>query len=196
MGRLRKLVVRFSGLGREKLVGGIPEPLAARGTTMIEQLSAIDDIGSRLQDIRIELEHHVSRSVEREQRDAQRYDRLLAAVLLLLDYVESKNTAGEELAWFHGKVQRILEDESIEEIPVRIGERFEAEHHRHACNRPHKSPQGSVLQVVRKGYWRIDENEKTVVRPAEVIVSSGLHREADGTTDGEGKEDGEPQEET
>jgi len=101
---------------------------------------------------------------------------------LLLDHLELQVKAapareGGEV--MYRKAARILEDEGIEEIAVKEGDAFDGKLHKHVGERPGDAPQGTVLEVARKGYVLRNElagEEEFVLRPAEVIVCSGPPR--------------------
>ncbi len=161
--------------------------------SLVEQLKAIEEIRSRLYDIQTGVERHAAQSARREQSIKQHYDRLIAGLLLLLDYFEEANRAGsptQELEWFHHRVLRILRDECIEELPVQLGEQFCGEYHRHVGERPDSRPRGSVLEITRRGYWRIADGEKIALRPAEVVISSGPAATSRDATEKEAREHG------
>jgi molecular chaperone GrpE (heat shock protein) len=146
---------------------------------LLGQLARLDEVRDRLDEIQNSIEQHATGRMQRERELSQRLDRILAALLLLLDYLEEAEAgrhAGCDIGWVRTRLTSILRDVDIDELPVQIGQPFQSDLHRLAGQRPDPSPPGSVLEVTRNGYWRRAGSERAVVRAAEVIVSSGSVR--------------------
>jgi molecular chaperone GrpE (heat shock protein) len=138
--------------------------------------------GTDLGGLQVDLVSYGAERWERERGFLERYSHLTEHLFLLLDHLELQVKAaparegGEAL---YRKAARILEDEGIEEIAVREGDAFDGKLHKHVGEKPGDAPQGTILEVARKGYVLRNElagEEEFVLRPAEVIVSSGPPR--------------------
>jgi molecular chaperone GrpE (heat shock protein) len=73
------------------------------------------------------------------------------------------------------RLGQILKEIGVEEIPVKVGQDlFDAgKGHQGSGLEDSLLPEGTITKVVRNGYlWRID-NQEIIIRPIEVIVSSG-----------------------
>jgi len=114
---------------------------------------------------------------ERAARDGQH--RLAEELFLVLDHLDRTDAGAsgdDRLRWFRDKLDRVLAGAGIGEIRVEIGDAFDSGVHRHVGERDAELPRGAVLAVTRKGYVRRGEDgrgEARVLRPAEVVLSSG-----------------------
>jgi len=138
--------------------------------------------GTDLGGLQVDLVSYGAEHWEKERSFLERYHHLTEHLFLLMDHVELqvKGGAGREGSeLLYKKASRILEEEGIEEIPVREGEKFDGKFHKHVGERPGETPAGTILEVARKGYVMKGDllgEEEIVLRPAEVIVSSGPAR--------------------
>ncbi|MFH1437679.1 MAG: nucleotide exchange factor GrpE [Pseudomonadota bacterium] len=168
-----------------------PDPVAARAgdgdspsiAGMRDKMDRITQLlaeaGSRVENFQADLEDFGAERWEKEQKFKDSYRRLTENLVLLCDHLELQargSTRPDPLERLMKKAGRILEEEGIEEIPVMEGDRFDGMLHKHAGQRGNGKPRGTVLEVVRKGY-RVRQpalgDENMILRPAEVIVSSG-----------------------
>lgn len=138
--------------------------------------------GTDLGGLQVDLVSYGAEHWEKERSFLERYHHLTEHLFLLMDHVELqlKGGAGREGSeLLYKKASRILEEEGIEEIPVKEGEKFDGKFHKHVGERPGETPAGTILEVARKGYVMKGDllgEEEIVLRPAEVIVSSGPAR--------------------
>jgi hypothetical protein len=170
-----------------------PEPAAGddeRETPTLAQLRykieaiarQVRTAGTDLGGLQVDLVSYGAEHWEKERSFLERYHHLTEHLFLLMDHVELqlKGGAGREGSeLLYKKASRILEEEGIEEIPVREGEKFDGKFHKHVGERPGETPAGTILEVARKGYVMKGDllgEEEIVLRPAEVIVSSGPAR--------------------
>jgi molecular chaperone GrpE (heat shock protein) len=127
----------------------------------------------------LDLEDYGAGSWNREREAKNKYLRVINSLFLILDHFENMNTnngESDEIGWFIKMVKRILEDEGIEEIPIKVGDVFNSKYHKQVGNRTDEHEEGSILEISRKGYISKSQEGKKVVavlRPAEVIVSNG-----------------------
>ena len=153
--------------------------------------SSVDDLLARLQDAERERDEvldnlrrvaadfdNYRKRVAREQ--AQLYvragERLAAKLLPVLDDLERALDAAEhheEAKVLEGvrmtkdALAGVLASEGVEEIPTDGA--FDPHVHEALLSQPSEEPEGSVIQVIQKGYELGDR----VLRPARVIVAEG-----------------------
>ena len=158
--------------------GDSPSIAAMRGK-MNRITELLSEAGSRVENFQADLEDFGAERWEKEQKFKDSYRRLTENLVLLCDHLELQakdSPRPDPIERLMKKAGRILEDEGIEEIPVAEGDRFDGMLHKHAGQRSNGRPRGTVLEVVRKGY-RVKKpamgDDGMILRPAEVIVSSG-----------------------
>ena len=158
--------------------GGADAGLMGLSESVSEVRGRVAGAASDLETVRLDLEDFAVKSWERAKESESGFQRVLAGIFLMLDHgprpdgVPDEQTSAGRL---RVKALRILEDEGIEEIPVAPGhDRFNGAVHNQVGARPDELPVGVVLEVARVGYWRRsqDGGDPTILRPAEVIVSS------------------------
>jgi molecular chaperone GrpE (heat shock protein) len=137
------------------------------------------DMNSRLKLFQDELEKWGAASWQKEKKSKDKYYCITDSLILLLDHLENlakSEKRSDELDWLYKRTRRILEDEGIEEIPVKKGDRFDGLYHKQVSDQPDEHPLGTVLEVARKGYYEkgVTGGDDVILRPVEVIVSSGL----------------------
>ena len=122
-----------------------------------------------------EMENWGSSSWRKEKELTNNYNRVVSDLFLVLDHFQVllKNNKTTELTWIYKRTKQILEDEGIEEIKVKQGEKFNALYHKFAGDRLDTQPNGSILEVTRKGYLIKAQMSKNdlILRAAEVIIS-------------------------
>lgn len=138
----------------------------------------LTDTEAIFKNLQLDIEDYGAQSWKKEKEAKTKHFNLLTDLFLVIDYLEDsvkkvKNTG--ELEWFHKKMLRILEDSGIEETPVKIGESFNGVYHKYVGESCASIPKGCISELSRKGYLiRGKTNaEDIVLRPAEVIVSTG-----------------------
>jgi molecular chaperone GrpE (heat shock protein) len=149
----------------------------------LEKISGqIPEIGSQLDNIRLDLEDYTAQNLKNEEELKEKYYRMTDNLFLLLDHLEiykKNNKKSDKINWFHEKTRWILEQEGIEEIPVARGDSFNGIYHQEINSHPHKLPDGTILEVLSKGYYKKGktENDDIILRPARVTVSSGPQKD-------------------
>ncbi len=151
--------------------------------SLVQELGRLGQVRQQLDDLQTSLEEWIG-VVERDsEATSEREGHLLRRLFLLGDHVEPKGVLPTELerkgegasletaAW--RLLQRAFSEVGIERIPVEIGAICNSEFHRPVEIRPAVAPRGTVLQLLRQGYWRSTRNGHQVLRPADVVVSDG-----------------------
>ncbi len=166
-------------------------PLARMRISADESRSLLEEARTRFEALDLDIGDHGADLAESGRATEARYERLVTGVLLLVDHLEvlasgDASTPGNgEARWILGKARRVLGDAGIEEMDVSTGTAFDGHEHRVVSERAHAAPPGTVIEVARRG-WRTagaGPGEGAVLRPAEVVVSSGASPE-DGGRDG------------
>ena len=142
----------------------------------------IPEIGSQLDNLRLDLEDYAAGSLKNEEELKEKYYRMTDNLFLLLDHFEIHKKSSKKsgkIDWFYEKTRWILEQEGIEEIPAARGDSFNGIYHQEISNHPHKLPDGTILEVSLKGYYKKGKTGKDdiILRPARVTVSSGPQKE-------------------
>lgn len=141
---------------------------------------ALSKLEASLKSLQLDIEDYGARNWKKETESRQKYYNILNALFLFLDHLDislKNNKNIEQIDRIYKRVASILEGESIEEIAVQKGERFDGKFHKHAGERANELAKGAILEVTRKGYFikhTGTEEEDIILRPAEVIVSAGL----------------------
>ncbi len=139
----------------------------------------VGDARARLDGFDMDLEDLGAQNWEREQTLRKQYQGLTESLFLLIDHMDLEAREGSralDLDFFAQRTRKLLSAEGILEIPVREGDVFDGMYHKHAGDRKHQTPPGTVLEVVRKGYYlprRKEGQDDSILRHAEVIVSKG-----------------------
>lgn len=130
-----------------------------------------------LQRLKADFDNYRKRAArEQEALVARAHERLVAELLPILDDLGRALEAAEEheeakleegVRLVHRNLAAALEREGLEEIPV--DGRFDPHVHEALLTQPSEEEEGSVIDVVQKGYKLGDR----VLRPARVVVSSG-----------------------
>jgi molecular chaperone GrpE len=152
-----------------------------------EKLAALEaERDERLNDLKrvaADFENYRKR-VARDQESvvARAHERLVKELLPVLDDLERALAAAEEheeakleegVRLVHRSLQDALRREGLAEIET--NGRFDPHVHEALLSQPSDAEEGSVLEVVQKGYKLGDH----VIRPARVVVAAAPH-EADG----------------
>lgn len=145
----------------------------------VKQLSGLLlEAGANLGKLHLDLEDYGAKSWNQEKELEEKYLRTVYSLFLLLDHLENSakdEKKSDEIGWIYRRTLRILEDGGIEEIPVKTGDYFSDTHHKSVKSRPDELPPSTVLEITRKGYHtKSKTGEDIILRPAEVIVSSGV----------------------
>jgi molecular chaperone GrpE len=129
-----------------------------------------------LQRVAAEFENFKKRAVrDREALVTRATERLARELLPVLDDLERAlelSRAHDEAKLVEGvtlvarNLRAVLEKEGLEEIPTDGA--FDPHVHEALLSQPSEAPEGSVIQVIQKGY-RLGEH---VVRPARVVVAA------------------------
>lgn len=138
----------------------------------------ITETSSDMKSLQLDIEDYGAESWKNEEKLKEKYYRMVDNLFLLLDHFEifkKRERESDKINWFYEKTRRILEEEGIEEIPVKKGDHFNGIYHEHVKSNPDKLPKGVVLDILLKGYYIKGKVEKDdiVLRPAKVTVSSG-----------------------
>ena len=133
---------------------------------------------TNLNKLLLDFEDYGAESWKREMATRKKYFRVINSLFLILDHFENftaNNEKSEEINWVYKGVQRILDDEDIEEIPIEIGEPFNGKYHKSVGSHSDDLEAETVSEVSRKGYLIKGQpgQEDAILRPAEVIVSNG-----------------------
>jgi molecular chaperone GrpE len=162
----------------------VTTPTKAELEERLAQLEAERD--ERLNDLKrvaADFENYRKR-VARDQESlvARAHERLVKELLPVLDDLERALSAAEEhqegkleegVRLVHQELQAALRREGLAEIET--NGRFDPHVHEALLSQPSDAEEGSVLEVVQKGYRLGDR----VVRPARVVVAAA--QEADGS---------------
>ncbi len=145
----------------------------------VKQLSGLlAEAGANLDKLYLDLEDYGAKSWNQEKELEEKYLRMVYSLFLLLDHLENSakdEKKADEIGWIYRRTLRILDDEGIEEIPVKMGDYFSDTRHKSVKSRPDELPKSAVLEITRKGYYtKSKTGEDIILRPAEVIVSSGV----------------------
>ena len=141
-----------------------------------------DEYLNDLKRVAAEFENYRKRvSRDQESLVARAHERLVKELLPVLDDLERALAAAEEheeieleegVRLVHQELQAALKREGLAEIET--NGRFDPHVHEALLSQPSEAEEGSVLEVVQKGYRLGDR----VVRPARVVVAGP--QEADG----------------
>jgi molecular chaperone GrpE (heat shock protein) len=138
----------------------------------------VSEAGTDLENFKLDLEDYGASSFKKEENLNEKYHRVLENLFLLIDHFEiykKHRKKSDKINWFYEKARWVLEQEGIEEIPVTRGDIFNDFYHMQVESRPHKFPDGTILEIVSKGYYKkSSSNENDIIfRPAKVVVSNG-----------------------
>src|SRR5215212_741903 len=148
--------------------------------TEVDELEAVrherDELLDTLQRLQAEFDNYRKRAARDQQSlVARAHERLVKELLPVLDdlgraleaaeaHEEAKLEDGVRLV--HRELARVLEKEGLSEIETEGA--FDPNVHEALLSQPSDEPEGSVLQVVQKGYRLGDR----VLRPARVVIAS------------------------
>ena len=163
----------------DDVVDAEPEPEAVTGPEA--ELAALaaerDRYLDQMRRIAAEFDNYKKR-VAREQESLTRRagERLILDLLPVLDDLEravdafevhDKEHVAEGVALVHRALSSLLEREGLEEVTP-DGEPFDPHRHEALLSQPSDQPEGTVIQVVQKGFVLGDR----VLRPARVVVAA------------------------
>ncbi len=162
---------------------------SSTGATQCEQKlqAELEQARDRLLRSQAELENF-RRRAQREMHDERRYanQRLIVDLLPVLDNMERAIDAAEQnpesasllqgFKMLHQLLLTTLENHNCRRVPA-DGVNFDPTLHEAVMQKPSDQPAGQVLQVLQRGYQLHDR----VIRPAQVMVSSGAPPSESGT---------------
>ena len=114
---------------------------------------------------------------EHEELRERAAERLLRDLLPVFDDLEralvafetaEKEAIADGVALVHRALWTLLEREGVAEVD-QVGEAFDPHAHEALLSQPADAPEGTVLEVVQKGFTLGDR----VLRPARVVISGG-----------------------
>jgi len=148
-----------------------------------ELAALLDKSRESAQNIGAGIEEYGATRWEAERRARARHHDLASGLFVLLDNLElaaSRDSTNPELKRVQRIAIQILDDAGIEEIAAEIGKPFVHLHHNILEKRSSSDPAGTVLSKVRKGYCYpgSSPDEFEVLRPADVVVSTGPERQS------------------
>jgi molecular chaperone GrpE len=158
----------------------VTEERAQTELTLEEQVAALEaERDERLNDLKrvaAEFENYRKR-VARDQESlvARAHERLVKELLPVLDDLERALGAAEQheeaaleegVRLVHRELDDALRREGLAEIET--SDRFDPHVHEALLSQPSDQPEGSIIEVVQKGYRLGDR----VVRPARVVVAA------------------------
>jgi len=140
----------------------------------------IQDAANGLEKLRFDLQDFSATNWNQMKAVESKYYRLADNIFLLLDYLEDftkQETKSEETEWIYQKTLRIIHDENIAEIKLAVGDKFDPNRHNNVKSRESDMPAGSVVEILRKGYYTKGQSGKEIIlRHADVVVSQGMNK--------------------
>jgi molecular chaperone GrpE len=162
-----------SGAQDERQVPGTEEPSQAPDGGDASSDAAVDD---RLLRLAADFENYKKRVArERQEYVALANERLLAELLPIVDDLERALNAAEQheeaqleegVRLVHRSLAGLLERHGV--TPIETDGKFDPHVHEALLSQPSEAEEGSVIDVVQKGYKLGDR----VVRPARVVVAA------------------------
>jgi molecular chaperone GrpE len=162
-----------TGAQDERQVPGTAEPSQAPDGGAASSDAAVDD---RLLRLAADFENYKKRTArERQEYVALANERLIAELIPILDDLERALSAAEEhqeaqleegVRLVHRSLAGLLERHGVKAIETEG--RFDPHVHEALLSQPSEAEEGSVIDVVQKGYKLGDR----VVRPARVVVAA------------------------
>ncbi len=151
-----------------------PEPRQGAGGSSADASSSVED--DRLLRLAADFENYKKRAArERQEYVKLANERLLAELLPVLDDLERALTAAEQheeaqledgVRLVHRSLATLLERHGI--TAIETDGKFDPHVHEALLSQPSEAEEGSVIDVVQKGYKLGDR----VVRPARVVVAA------------------------
>jgi molecular chaperone GrpE (heat shock protein) len=169
------------------------QPTAKVGASATGISNAADELAALLdrsresaQSIGAGIEEYGASRWEAERRARARLQDLASGLLVLLDNLElaaSRDSTNPELKRMHRIALQMLDDAGIEEIKIEIGMPFVHLQHNIVERRPSSHTAGVVLSSIRRGYCYpgTSSEELEILRPADVVISSGLEHQENGS---------------
>ena len=163
---------------------GAPEDVErepAAGDDLAARLTAVeaerDEYLDQLRRVAAEFDNYKKRVAREQEGLVQRAgERLIRDLLPVLDDLEravdafavhDKEHVAEGVALVHRALRGTLEREGLQEVAPE-GEPFDPHRHEALLTQPSDAPEGTVIQVVQKGFVLGDR----VLRPARVVVAA------------------------
>ena len=164
----------------ERPVPGTATPSQAPEGRDASNVAALDD--DRLLRLAADFENYKKRAArERQEYVALANERLIGELLPILDDLERALAAAEEhqeaqleegVRLVHRSLAGLLERHGVK--PIETGGQFDPHVHEALLSQPSEAEEGSVIDVVQKGYKLGDR----VVRPARVVVAAPQETDA------------------
>jgi molecular chaperone GrpE len=156
------------------------EPTQHEEAEVVDESSGAEDRAAALEDRLLRLAADFDNYKKRAAREREEYvthanERLVKELLPILDDLERALTAAAEheeaaleegVALVHRSLASLLERQGLK--PISTEGRFDPHVHEALLSQPSESEEGSVIDVVQKGYTLGDR----VVRPARVVIAA------------------------
>src|SRR5216110_1784017 len=168
---------------RDQVPGHVPGPGAEVDERVAAAEAKADEHLDDLKRLAAEFENYKKRAAREQQSlSARSTERLVKELLPIVDDLERALEAAEEheeakleegVRLVHRQLASVLEREGLAEIET--NGQFDPHVHEALLSQPSEAEEGSVLEVVQKGYRLGDR----VVRPARVVIAAAS-QESDG----------------
>lgn len=150
----------------------IKQELAQWKDLAVRRLAEVENIRRRTSQERAELLQHAAEHTI--MRMLPVLDDLHAAVESARGSADS-DSLRQGIEMIYTKALRIFEESGVRAIEAEPGESFNVEVHEALVHQPSEHPEGSVVQIIQRGYQLHDK----VLRHAKVITSAGLPEHKD-----------------
>jgi molecular chaperone GrpE len=147
-------------------------------TEQVEEAQPEQEVDDRLLRLAADFENYKKRAARERQEYVQlANERLIAELIPILDDLERALSAAEQheeaqleegVRLVHRALAGLLERHGV--APIETDGQFDPHVHEALLSQPSEAEEGSVIDVVQKGYKLGDR----VVRPARVVVASAL----------------------
>jgi len=156
------------------------EPTRQEEAEVVDESSGEEDRAAALEDRLLRLAADFDNYKKRTAREREEYvthanERLVKELLPILDDLERALTAAAEheeaaleegVALVHRSLASLLERQGLK--PISTDGKFDPHVHEALLSQPSEADEGSVIDVVQKGYTLADR----VVRPARVVIAA------------------------
>jgi molecular chaperone GrpE (heat shock protein) len=139
--------------------------------------NSVVDTGEMMEQLNLDLEDFGVEKWRREKQLEKRFSELALSLVLLLDHlrIQSDEVGAAADDRLRQRIERLLEDAKIHEIPVLPEDEFDGDLHKAVESVDSTLAGGRIVRVLRKGYQVGDSDkdaEALVLRQAEVAVSN------------------------